>query len=374
MDQGQYALATDTIIGIHNSIVERIEHASTYGVAGRSALDLGLYLVTAGLGQVAIKVLAQISARLGSKGIGGAIKAIGQRVGVFEKEAAKRGGQAAAAITARAFAHLPVKVRAIKLAALIAFKQRLLLNFMGKKELLRQIGKNAIGQWKYIGLNAGMQTIGEARARWDQIYVPGDPLLTAKNLFTNEQYLENTAFMTSETAWMMGVRKTGMSTKGKFLTCAFFALGNSLITNIFIRDQNDARRISFDTGWEVTIGNMQVWLDDVILRRFEGASKGLQVVGYALTMVDATAGYYVYSNASTWLDENLDSLNMENIGLKLVPVFGPAEEEPAPQDDRVPNYYNSGARGAGGGGSGGSGGYGNSGAGGTGGVPGYYPY
>lgn len=162
-------------------------------------------------------------------------------------------------------------------------------------------------EWKYLALNASIQTGAEAYARYDQIKDP-NPVKMAENLFTNKEFQQNVGFMTLDTILMTGISRNLKTTKARFAACGLVALHNSSVINFVVKDENDYRRVAMDTSWEMIIGNAQVQMDLAALTFFEKLSQKknnpkLRLLGYAFVVVDQAIGYYSYSKASGMIDK-----------------------------------------------------------------------
>jgi hypothetical protein len=172
----------------------------------------------------------------------------------------------------------------------------------------KEVFKNAASEWKYIGLNAGVQAGAEFFARYDEVY-DANPLKMAHNFLSNKDVQKNLQFMTTETFFMTGLSKRLNTLKGRYLASGAFSLANSSINNIILNDHIDMDRVAMDTAWEVIIGNSQVQADLFALESFEKLSLSknnpkIKLVGYMLTLVDMGAGYYIYSEITTKLEES----------------------------------------------------------------------
>jgi hypothetical protein len=180
--------------------------------------------------------------------------------------------------------------------------------------------KKAVLDWKYIALMGTLQLSTEAIANSSEVWSP-NPTTFAKNVLTHPDITQNVSYMTTNaflfTAASHGIRPRGI----RFATCGFIALGNSGISNIIIRGENDYERIALDTSWEAIIGNTQVQVDLAALKHFEKkalktGNPRLKLLGWAVVLVDQVAGFTGYSLATRYLSEK-----QEDIDIQLVPVL-----------------------------------------------------
>jgi hypothetical protein len=147
---------------------------------------------------------------------------------------------------------------------------------------------------------------------------------------SNEEFIQNFLYMSNETFWMAGL-STYFQTPGKrIVSCALMSLVNSNVMNYAIKGSVDPARATFDTGWEVIVGNAQTQVDLAALRSLEGAvqrtgNPRLRLLGYLLVVANQGTGYYAYSQASMHFDGSSETneSNGEHIETHLVPVLGP---------------------------------------------------
>lgn len=183
----------------------------------------------------------------------------------------------------------------------------------------------AKSEWKYLALNASIQTGAEAYARFDQIKDP-NPIKMAENLFTNKDFQQNVGFMTLDTVLMTGVSRSLKTTKARFMACGMIALHNSSMINFVIKEENDYKRVALDTSWEMIIGNAQVQMDLAALTFFEKLAQKknnpkLRLLGYAFVMVDQAVGYFSYSKASDIVAKSSDKPETQKV---LMPIMAEA--------------------------------------------------
>lgn len=179
--------------------------------------------------------------------------------------------------------------------------------------------RRAATEWKYIGLMTGLQLSTEAWANSAEVY-DANPTVFAKNVLTHPDIIQNVGYMTTN-AYLMTAASLAIKPKGlRYATCAFIALGNSTITNLVIKGETDYARIALDSSWEAVIGNAQIQIDLAALKYFEEQAlkkknPRLKLLGWAVVLVDQTAGFLGYSHATRSLND------VEKTETKLVPVI-----------------------------------------------------
>ncbi len=189
-----------------------------------------------------------------------------------------------------------------------------------KSKLIQTANKvftGAVGQWKYIGLNMGIQLASEAYARVDEIQNP-NPVLMAKNLLSNKDVLQNIGFMALDTVLMTGASSSLKTTKARFMACGYIALQDSSLINFVIKKDDNYARIALDTSWEVIIGNAQTQADLGALLFFEQMAmkknnSKIKLLGYAFVVIDQAIGYVTYSKVTSKLNRDKSPI--------LIPIF-----------------------------------------------------
>lgn len=186
--------------------------------------------------------------------------------------------------------------------------------------------KGAFSEWQYIALNASVQLGSETFAHWEE--VKGENMFeTVDNVLSNKDIQQNIAFMSSETILMTAASKNLKTTKAKFAAGGMIAMVNSTQMNLIVKGEENYERIAFDTGWEMVVGNTQVQLDLMALQYFEKLAvkknnPKLKLIGYAVALVDMFTGYYVYSKASTYIENRHgDKEQVPGPEIKLVPIL-----------------------------------------------------
>lgn len=184
--------------------------------------------------------------------------------------------------------------------------------------------KKAAREWKYIAFMAGIQITTESFAHSSEV-MSSSPTQFAKNVLTHPEIIQNVTYMTTD-AYLMTAASLAIKPKGiRYATCGFIALGNSAITNFVIKGETDYKRVALDTGWEAIIGNAQVQLDLKALSHFETAAQKaknpkLKLLGWAIVLVDQTAGFLGYSYATQAIQPDKEE-KTQAPDIQLVPVL-----------------------------------------------------
>jgi hypothetical protein len=192
-----------------------------------------------------------------------------------------------------------------------------------------------VRQLRYVALANGLQITAETLARPQDLFDP-DPLVMAKKMASDEDFLQNVAYMTNETFWMAGVSTyLGGNLKKRIAVCAVIGLVNSVTMSFLIKGETNVERVALDTAWESVIGNLQTQIDVTALRYASELSQHpqyqkLRLVGYAVAAVDQGVGYYSYAKITHMLETRLDSRReptptpmMTAPEMKLVPIYAP---------------------------------------------------
>jgi hypothetical protein len=171
---------------------------------------------------------------------------------------------------------------------------------------------------------AGIQLTTESFAHSSEV-MSSSPTQFAKNVLTHPEIMQNVTYMTTD-AYLMTAASLAIRPKGmRYATCGFIALGNSAVTNLVIKGEADYQRIALDTGWEAVVGNAQVQLDLKALSHFEEAAQKaknpkLKLIGWAIVLVDQTAGFLGYSYATRALRPD-EAEKTKTPDIQLVPVL-----------------------------------------------------
>jgi hypothetical protein len=193
-----------------------------------------------------------------------------------------------------------------------------------------------VQQFKYVALTQGIQITAETFARPQDLFDP-NPLVMAKKMASDEDFIQNVAYMTNETFWMAGVSTyIGGNLKKRIAVCAVIGMVNSVTMSFLIKGETNVERVALDTAWESVIGNLQTQLDITALRYANELSQHphlqkLRLVGYAVAAVDQAAGYYSYAKVTHLLETQLDARNskvpspipMAEPEMKLIPIYAP---------------------------------------------------
>lgn len=177
--------------------------------------------------------------------------------------------------------------------------------------------KKATLGWKYIAFMTALQLGTEAYARYDEVK-SSDPTEFAKNVLSHPDIAANVSYMSSNAFLMTAASHGFKAKKMKFAACGFIALGNSTVSNLVVKGSTDYERVALDTGWEAIIGNAQIQIDLAALGYFERLSQKvhnpkLKLIGYAIVLVDQSAGFIGYSKATEALQAS------ENV--QMVPIL-----------------------------------------------------
>jgi hypothetical protein len=140
--------------------------------------------------------------------------------------------------------------------------------------------------------------------------------------------MQNMAYMTLQTTLLSGVTDAlhhrGTSLGVKYAVCSMITLTDSMGINVLVKGETDAKRIGFDTGWELLVGGTQVQADLAMLRWAKDLAEKyknpkLKVVGYLLGSIDQLLGYSLYNKAtSTYFEPS-----HEIPPVVIVPVMAP---------------------------------------------------
>ena len=188
--------------------------------------------------------------------------------------------------------------------------------------------RGAFTQFKYLAQTQLLQIFAEAYDRRKEIYDP-NPIIMTKKLFSNQDFLQDFAFMTHESMLQSGIASGPGSFRRRFAVAGVVSMFDSGAMNILVKGVADPRRIGVDTGWEMIIGNLQTQLDIASLSYFEKMAikqnnPRLKLVGFAIALVDQFTGYVAYSRVSSSLPDptpvRLDP-TQPKIQLKLVPIL-----------------------------------------------------
>jgi hypothetical protein len=325
-----------TIARAYKDILARLENEETNKLFLALAGDAALLFLTGGSAKIILKVEAWAMSKLGTTTAVQTAKAAFTRyTGAMTARASRYALTTAAITAARAEPHILAALAPMQAlrTAITAVVSKAGFGSAASKALTAASGitRAALSQWKYVALSQSLQIAAEAMARGEEIYDP-NPIVMTKRLFSNEEFIQNFLYMGNETFWMAGL-STYFETPGKrILSCALFSLVDSAVVNYAIKGSVDPERQAFDTGWEVIVGTGQVQLDMAAMRALDASAQRtgnprLKLLGYLVVVADQGAGYYIYSRATSLLEQNsngdseaVDPTQVETI---LIPVMGP---------------------------------------------------
>ena len=202
-----------------------------------------------------------------------------------------------------------IRVTAVNAIKFVSARKKMTQNVLGKlASTTGTVYKTGFREWDYVLQTQGLQIIAETMSRHDEIYDP-NPIVMEKKLFEDKDFRQNLAFMTNETLLQTGVHMGTGSASQRFLLAGFVSLIDSGLMNFLIKGNVDGTRAMGDTGWEVTIGNFQTFLDNAIFRTAgrnminHSSTLGGKLMGYVIFWLapaaDQYAGYVGYAKATT---------------------------------------------------------------------------
>lgn len=171
------------------------------------------------------------------------------------------------------------------------------------------ITKSAVQQIKYVGLVQGTQVIAEVAAR-PADFLDANPIVMAEKMLSDEDFVRNMSYMTSETFFVAGASAyTQGGWKKKIAVCATVSLINAFAFNYVLVDEVDPERAALDVVWQATIGNGQTQMDMRIMSYFESLNhpalaKGKVLAGYAVVLAEQGVGFWGYAKATSLLKED----------------------------------------------------------------------
>ncbi len=313
----------DSFVGLNRSVIaegyqalaERALNEEVDRLWLHYKMDVGITLATGGVYKAATWALG---------GIGGALMTRYSQYFPAKKAlgtVATPATQALTAAEASALARVAA-AESVRVSLAGALARNKAVQVMSKTlSTVGTVAKAGASQWKYVVTTQAIQIAAEAMARGDAVLDP-NPLIVAKNLATNTEFLQNFLFMSNETFWLTAL-STHIQNPGKrILACALFSLIDSNVMNYAVKGVVDPKRMALDSGWQMIIGNAQTQLDLAALSSTQAlaASRGnskLKLLGYLVVIADQGAGFYGYSKAATALEEKPKG----PVETRLVPVM-----------------------------------------------------
>lgn len=325
------------------SLAERVHEEKTQKVWKYAAGDVALKWVTMKAFQIAGNFLGTAAQKISET----------EALSVVKERLVKLSGTARTkAAKAASIAGSGLRLAAVKMtlqqqisSAVSYLEARSALSRVAVKSALAvfKTAKAGVREFKYIGQTQAIQIAMETLARPEDLFDP-NPLIMAKKMSSDEDFVQNVAYMANETFWMAGVSSMLQDNlKKRLAICGAIGLVDSLSMSILVKGEADPTRIALDTGWEALLGNLQTQLDVGALRYFENMAARqrnpkLRFVGYAVAIVDQAAGYFGYAKVTHLLEEGKKSgeektpektsepapQNFQAPQLKLIPILSPA--------------------------------------------------
>lgn len=240
-----------------------------------------------------------------------------------------------------AFVHLPIKQKVIQSIAALEQRSAVARTAIKGMGMFAGLIRSGVAELPYIGLAQMMQVVAETAARPEDLFDP-NPIVMAKKMAGDADFIQNVAYMTNETFWMAGANHYLNSAKKKIAICGAIGLVDSVTMSLLIKGEANPRRIAFDSGWEAAIGNIQTLIDTTSIAYFHNLAvktknPKLRLLGYVVAFVDQGAGYFGYAAISRMVDPSAKSEAPSPVrepsssqetpaappSLKLIPVLGP---------------------------------------------------
>jgi hypothetical protein len=317
----------------YSDLARRLETEEMRDLYASLAGDAALLFLTGGMGKMLVKFEAWALTKMGGSSAAKAAQAAFVRYSEGLTARAARGGtRLAAEALAKAEVQLlarmaPIQAVRTAISGVIA-RSRFKATAGHILSHTAAVARASASQWKYIALTQSLQVGAELLSRGKEIFDP-NPIVMAKKMASNAEFMQNFLYMSNETFWMAGL-STYFQTPGKrILSCALFSLMDSAVMNYAIKGSVDPERQAFDTGWEVVAGNLQTQIDLASLRTVEASvqrtgNPRLRLLGYLVVIADQGAGYYGYSRASMALEESKEETVVPaTVETHVVPVMGP---------------------------------------------------
>lgn len=323
------------------SVHDRVRNEKTRTYWMYAAADVALTATAAKAFSIANRWLSPATQALSDSAVG---KAVANAYSNLNEALQKKASQAAAKVqksskvlaagTARlGFIRLTAKEkvsRSIDYLQARSVIARVALKGMGH---VTGVVKSGVAAMPYIALTQTTQIIAETLARPDDLF-DSNPLVMARKMANDEDFVQNVAYMTNETFWMAGVNNYLDTAKKKIAICGAIGLVDSVTMALVIKGEANPIRVGFDAGWEAVIGNVQALADTSAIVYFQrlaektGNSK-LRLLGYVIALVDQGVGYFGYAMVSRMVDDistptPVPPAQNSAPQLKLIPVMGPA--------------------------------------------------
>ncbi len=202
--------------------------------------------------------------------------------------------------------------------ALIA-KSRLGLSLKPVVNRFALAAKKVKDEWKFVAMGMGISTATTLNAHWDEVY-NANPLIMAKNIFSNKDIMQNTAYMGSQAIALTGVNGAFKKNASKLIAGGFISLANSSAMNFLIMKNDNYERIALDTGWQMAVNNLQTLGELQAISFFEKMSvkkniPGLKLAGYVLMIFDSIIIDSTYNQAAKIIEKRNEAQGV------LVPVM-----------------------------------------------------
>lgn len=162
----------------------------------------------------------------------------------------------------------------------------------------------------YISMSQSIQVLVETSARWGD-YSDPNPVRRLGKIVTDKDFLQNFLYMSNETILTNGLLN---HMQARSFVTKMFAMGvvsfiDSSIMSYCIKDGVDPARATFDTAWEIGVGNTQTVVDNVTREQFRklaetSGNPRLAWFGYGVNLLDQALGYYLYNAAAKYFEHN----------------------------------------------------------------------
>jgi hypothetical protein len=229
-------------------------------------------------------------------------------------------GNAAGAIALKEFfsERLPLLIRG--LAERSKMSWLLAKTFSFSKGILKGVSL----QWKYLVATQTVELGTEIYQRRDTLYSP-NPIIFAKNVMTNKDLIQDMSFMTLDNSLQMGASAADSNMKRRMAIAAAFSFTDSTVVNVLINRSDDMTRTAMDTGWQMSVGNLQTQIDVVALQSFEKIATRtdnpkLKLIGYAIGLINDNVGNAVYEHITEKYEQSKRE-HPDRTVLSWIPIF-----------------------------------------------------